>query len=123
MSAEVPPGEGQPIKNRFAAETALPAPRGSFELPPFDDPKYRNELGDDITDEQATEFLRALDFILRTFVDLGWGVDAVQLALPELAKFSQQSESLADFSGEEDFRTQKIGSSDTFNTAAREVEE
>lgn len=88
-------------------------------LPPFDDPKYRKELGDDITDEQATEFLRALDFILRKFVDLGWGVDAVQLAIPALAEFNKQSESFADFSGADDFRTDIVNKSDNFNSAAQ----
>lgn len=90
-------------------------------LPPFDDPKYRAELGDDITDEQATEFLRALDFILRKFVDLGWGVDAVQLAIPALAEFNKQSESLADFSGAGDSRTDIVNQSSNFNNAATET--
>lgn len=89
-------------------------------LPPFDDPKYRKELeGCDVTEEQATEFLRALDFILRKFVDLGWGVDAVQLAIPALAEFNKQSESLADFSGADESRTDIVNQPDNFNSAAQ----
>lgn len=78
--------------------------------PPFDADKYRAELRDgDITDEQATEFLRALDFILRSFVDLGWGVDSVQNIFPELKEFS----ALADSSG-----LQIESKADDFNNAA-----
>lgn len=51
-------------------------------------------LGDsDMSEEQVVEFLRILDSILRTFVDLGFGVDAVQLALPALAEFASQPDS------------------------------
>lgn len=61
--------------------------------PPFDDPKYRAEISDlDLTEEQATEFLRTLDFILRTFVDLGWGVDSVQNFIPALKEISSQAQ-------------------------------
>jgi hypothetical protein len=92
----------------------------TFELPPFDDPKYRAALDDaDLTEEQATNFLRALDSILRVFVDIGWGVDAVQLAIPELAKFSEQSESLADFSGAAESKDVRMNTTATdFNNAA-----
>lgn len=89
-------------------------------LPPFDDPKYRAALEcDDLTDEQATELLRAVDSIMRMFVDLGFGVDAVQLALPEL--FSKQSESLADFSVPGESGAVQIEDHTTdFNDAAQE---
>lgn len=64
------------------------------ELPPFDDPQYRKHLeGQDITEEQMVELLRIIDSIMRTFVDLGFGVDAVQLALPALAEFASQPDS------------------------------
>lgn len=66
---------------------------GTQALPPFDAQKYRDELGDlDLTEEQATEFLRTLDFILRSFVDLGWGVDSVQNFIPAMKEFSSQIE-------------------------------
>ncbi len=93
---------------------------GEGELPPFDDAKYRALLeGSDITDEQATEFLRTLDFICRTFVDLGFGVNAVQLAIPELARISAEFESLAEFSGNFPAQERQIEKqSKTFNSAS-----
>ncbi|MFK5950251.1 MAG: hypothetical protein QM500_15935 [Methylococcales bacterium] len=42
--------------------------------------KYRDELKDfDMTIEQQNEFLEILWHILRTFVELGWGVDNIQM--------------------------------------------
>lgn len=40
------------------------------------------------SEEAAMEFLRTLWNIMCAFVDLGWGVDSIHFALPELAKFS-----------------------------------
>ncbi|HEY0939229.1 MAG TPA: hypothetical protein VGE08_03940 [Steroidobacter sp.] len=81
-------GEDRGLKDTDSASAA------DSELPPFDAQKYRDELGDlDITEEQATEFLRTLDFILRSFVDLGWGVDSVQKFIPALAEFSSHEDS------------------------------
>jgi hypothetical protein len=54
---------------------------------------------------------------LRLFVNIGWGVDAVQLAIPELAEFNKQSESLADFSGETE-SNDVITNTTQFNSAA-----
>jgi hypothetical protein len=89
------------------------------QLPPFDDPKYREALEGDLTDEQARELLAALDFILRGFVDLGFGVDALQLAIPELAKFSESPEGFTDFSGAVDSKDVRMeGYIETFNNAA-----
>ena len=90
------------------------------ELPPFDDPKYLALLDDsDITQEQAVEFLRALNSILVTCVDLGFGVDAVQLAIPGLAQLCEQSESDAEFSGQEESASAKTdGNTGQFNSAA-----
>lgn len=66
---------------------------GGNTLPPFDAQKYRDELHDlDLTEDQATEFLRALDFILRSFIDLGWGVDSVQNFIPAMKEISSQFE-------------------------------
>jgi hypothetical protein len=91
-------------------------------LPPFDDPKYREALDGDLTDEQARELLAALDFILRGFVDLGFGVDALQLAIPELAKFCESPEGLTDFSGTEDSKDVRMeGYIETFNSAAHNL--
>jgi len=38
----------------------------------------------DLTYEQQTELLQTLWNIMSTFVDIGWGVDTVQMCLPEL---------------------------------------
>lgn len=93
---------------------------GALELPPFDAPKYREHLEDcDITEEQMIELLRTLDSIMRTFVDLGFGVDAVQLALPELAQLCESSEADAEFSGQEESASAKTdGNTGIFNSAA-----
>lgn len=40
------------------------------------------------SEEAAIEFLRTLWNIMCAFVDLGWGVDSIHFALPELAKIS-----------------------------------
>ena len=41
-----------------------------------------------VSEEAAIEFLDALWNIMCAFVDLGWGVDSIHFALPELAKIS-----------------------------------
>lgn len=43
------------------------------------------------SDEEAAEFLRTLWDIMCAFVDLGWGVDSIQIAIPELAQFSSDA--------------------------------
>lgn len=100
------------IETAGAAET---------ELPPFDDPKYLALLDESsITEEQAVEFLRALNSILVTCVDLGFGVDAVQLAIPELAQDWESSQEDAEFSGHEESASATTDSSSAdFNSAAR----
>jgi hypothetical protein len=53
--------------------------------PPFDPEKYRAFLEDtELSHEQQTEYLKVLWSIMITFVDLGFGVDSVQQALPSL---------------------------------------
>lgn len=102
------------ISQGFELHTLDP-PSELSDLPPFDADKYREELnGTDITEEQATEFLRALDFILRSFVDLGWGVDSVQSIFPEMKEFS----ALPDSS-----EIQILNGSRAFNDAARKDED
>jgi len=57
---------------------------------------YRHHLGDlDLTEDQQDELLKTLWHIMSTFVDIGWGVDTVQMFLPELFDQSSQS-ALAD---------------------------
>lgn len=46
---------------------------------------YREELAEfDLTEEQEKELLQTLWHIMSTFVDIGWGVDTVQMFLPGL---------------------------------------
>lgn len=60
--------------------------------PQFDAARYRQHLESfDLTEEQQTELLAILWRILATFVDLGFGVDSVQL-LPALAEASAEDE-------------------------------
>jgi hypothetical protein len=54
--------------------------------PPFDPEKYRSFLEDtELSHEQQTEYLKVLWSIMTAFVELGFGVDSVQQALPALA--------------------------------------
>src|SRR5262245_61697551 len=54
--------------------------------------EYLPELADyDLSESQKIEYLRTLWQIMCGFVDLGWGVDAVNLALPGLAKISLET--------------------------------
>ena len=58
--------------------------------------EYRHHLSDlDLSEDQKDELLKTLWHIMSTFVDIGWGVDTVQMFLPELFEESSQS-SLAD---------------------------
>lgn len=51
--------------------------------------KYLPEVeGQFDSDEAAREFLRTLFEIMCAFVDIGWGVDSIHLAFPELAENS-----------------------------------
>ena len=43
------------------------------------------------SDEEAMEFLRTLWNIMCAFVDLGWGVDSIHFAFPELAEAALSS--------------------------------
>jgi len=67
------------------------APAGSDA--PFEEEKYLPELENaDLTDEQKSELLQALWSIMKTFVDLGFGVNSIHRFLPELAAESSESE-------------------------------
>ena len=51
----------------------------------FDPDEHRHHLSDEtLTIEQQNEILQALWHIMSIFVDIGWGVDTVQIFLPEL---------------------------------------
>ena len=46
---------------------------------------YREQMEEmDFTEEQAQEFLQTLWNIMSTMVDIGWGVDTVQMFLPDI---------------------------------------
>ena len=47
--------------------------------------EYREELAEfDMTKEQQDELLQVLWDIISTFVNIGWGVDTVQMFLPDI---------------------------------------
>jgi hypothetical protein len=76
----------------MSTELSSIAPVPMCSSPQFDAAKYRQHLeGFDLTEEQQTELLAILWRILATFVDLGFGVDSVQL-LPALAQASAEDE-------------------------------
>ncbi len=47
--------------------------------------EYRHHLGEfDLTEDQQNELLQSLWYIMSILVDIGWGVDTVQLLLPDI---------------------------------------
>lgn len=58
----------------------------AYYAPPKLNPQdYCDDLAElQLTDEQASELLNALWHIMSIFVDIGWGVDTVQIVLPDL---------------------------------------
>ena len=55
--------------------------------------RYREHVAEfDLTEEQKTELLRTLWSIMKSFVDLGFGVDSVQHILPVFAGDQTRSE-------------------------------
>ena len=67
---------------------------------PFDVDKYLDGLKDsDISDEEKREFLQALCLIMKTFVDIGWGVNSVQRVVQPFMglsdEFASTSEGIA----------------------------
>ncbi len=73
IGAEMYPGP-----NKQRSDEAFPI----LELDPED---YREQMGEmDFTPEQAQEFLTTLWNIMSTMVDIGWGVDTVQMFLPDI---------------------------------------
>tara|TARA_R110002072_G_scaffold288769_1_gene455039 strand:+ start:56 stop:367 length:312 start_codon:yes stop_codon:yes gene_type:complete len=59
----------------------------------FNAEDYKDDLGVETLSEQQVEMLRTLWNIMTSFVDLGWGVDTVQLFLPDL--FAQASREIS----------------------------
>ena len=53
----------------------------------FEPDDYRHHLDEfDLTQEQQNELLESLWMIMSTMVDIGWGVDTVQILLPDATK-------------------------------------
>ncbi len=67
-------------------DTVTPPLNSDTVAPPQLNPDdYREELAEfDLTEEQENELLQTLWHIMSTFVDIGWGVDTVQMFLPDL---------------------------------------
>lgn len=73
--------QGKRTDNELISSSGFPDVAPVLELNPED---YREHLDDDLSEEQQNELLHILWDIMRTMVDIGWGVDNVQLVLPEL---------------------------------------
>ncbi len=48
------------------------------------------------SEEEAIEFLRTLWNIMCAFVDVGWGVDSIHFAFPELARVQDHASAAED---------------------------
>jgi hypothetical protein len=46
----------------------------------------------DITEEEKVAFLQTLCLIMKTFVDIGWGVDSIQRVFPALMELQPESD-------------------------------
>ncbi len=54
---------------------------------PFDVSRYIDDLKDfDISEAEKVAFLETLCLIMKTFVDIGWGVDSIQRIFPQLTE-------------------------------------
>lgn len=63
---------------------------------PFEPDEYRDDMKDfDMSKEKQDEVLECLWHIMGSLVDLGWGVNTIQILLPEIfEKASQDSDTL-----------------------------
>ncbi|NQZ10814.1 MAG: hypothetical protein HRT35_26985 [Algicola sp.] len=83
----------------------------AFPTLPLDPDLYRAHLaGLDVTDEQANEFLQTLWTIMHTMVDIGMGLDTVQLFIPPNAEkpMIEQEIDLQPNQGASDFNTASL---------------
>jgi len=61
--------------------------KNSVESLKFEPDDYRHHLDEfDLSEEQQNELLESLWTIMSTLVDIGWGVDTIQLLLPDFFK-------------------------------------
>lgn len=66
----------------------------------FDPARYRQDLdGFDLTEDEAREVLAALWSIMASFVDIGFGVDSVQIVLDLAAQGGVDDEGVDDEEG------------------------
>ncbi len=55
--------------------------------------EYKHDLSEfDLNEAQKEELLRVLWQIMCAFAELGWGVNSIQLAVPDLTDFSSEPE-------------------------------
>lgn len=58
----------------------------------FDAQEFAHLLANtDLTEDQKIEYIQIVWHIMCAFVDLGWGVHSIHLALPELAEISSDA--------------------------------
>lgn len=75
------PSASAPLADEYSpANTNRPAAPARFD--PKDYAEHLSASG--LTEQQQRELLQTLWNIMSTFVNIGWGVDTVQLVLPEL---------------------------------------
>ena len=81
MKHDPPLEQETPASLPVNAEQHAPAPL------PLDADKYRPYLEEfDLTEDQKDELLLTLWHILRTFVDIGFGLDSVQMIFPAMVE-------------------------------------
>ncbi len=71
----------------------------------FEPDDYRHHLNDfDLTEDQQNELLQTLWSIMNTMVDIGWGVDTVQMFFPDIfANVAPDSEKLVESKNASEF--------------------
>lgn len=64
-------------------------PPPTLSPPELDIEKYRPYIAEfDLSEKEQIELLEALWFIMKSFVEFGFGLDSIQTLLPDLADFS-----------------------------------
>lgn len=82
-------------KDQADLKTNLPLLAGEEDIEKFDAEDYRENFGSSELTQQEIELLQNLWYIMCTFADIGWGVDAVQQMFPALfEKASHESSNL-----------------------------
>lgn len=78
---------GETPDNTAQSHSGPPSETSALAPLTFDSEAFREDIAEmELTDEQARELLQTLWNIMCVFVDIGWGVDAVQLMFPDLYK-------------------------------------